>query len=97
MGSGFRVLNVLNPEPTLGFPPNPVFRHLPGHRITVNPEQVGSLPDAAFRALQGAGDKHFLELLTGVVVAHAPVEHFLHERFELFAHGYRNSRPDRSR
>ncbi len=76
---------------------DPVFRHLPGHRITVNPEQVGRLPDAAFRALQGAGDKHFLELLTGVVVAHAPVEHFLHERFELFAHGYCNSRPDRSR
>ena len=66
---------------------DPVFDHLPRHRVAVEPEQLRGVADAAVRTLQRARDEHLLELTPRVVVQHALVEHFLYDLFELIPHG----------
>jgi hypothetical protein len=51
-------------------------------------EQFRGITDAAFRALQGTGDEHLLELAPRIVIEDALAEHLLDERFELIAHGF---------
>ena len=54
----------------------------------MHPKYLGGIAHVALRALQRPRNEHLLELAAGVVVEHAPIEHFEDELFELIAHGW---------
>ena len=64
-----------------------VLGHLPRDGIAVKAEERGGVANTAFRALQGAGDEHPLELAAGIVIVDAAIQHLLDERIQLITHG----------
>ena len=63
-----------------------VFRHLPGHGVSVQAEQFRGIADAAIGTLERSRDEDFFEFPPGVVVAYTPVQHHSYEALELVAH-----------